>query len=401
MTRTVNYYNSTSAPDEFVGARVFDTHIDFYFPHGYMIDALNESDCRKKALDVLYLITLAAPSAYENNFSSRFGRKADSIPLKSFIWLIKDYSDNGLIFSIEKRYKEGGNGRTNWARTFKNIPLPTQNGSIYLDLTAEYKTKTDNMLTIIHEYCLKLAYREIGWLFGYNNSIKIEELTDAQKVFYERYLLREQNCVFDDRKKILINHLLRILRYSIGKKDFSDKSEVGTYKFSHVWERMIQKVYGNKPLDEFFPNAIWHINGVVKDGSRLRPDTVMEYVDGEKKRLYILDAKYYRFGLYNDINLLPGSSDVQKQITYGDHAMLRHGEYEGRIKNAFVLPFRSDSDEKIQVVGYAESNWRENENSYQRVYVLLMDTEYLIRAFIAGEHGGKHFEEIMENIEKS
>ena len=99
-------------------------------------------------------------------------------------------------------------------------------------------------------------------------------------------------------------------------------------------------------------------------------------------------------------DLLPGSSDVQKQITYGDHAFLRHKEYGGRIKSAFVLPFCSDTQNNVRVVGYAESNWRDNSRNHQCVYLVLMDTEYIIDAFIAGSRCGKYTEEIVGIIEK-
>jgi hypothetical protein len=127
----------------------------------------------------------------------------------------------------------------------------------------------------------------------------------------------------------------------------------------------------------------------------------MEYSTSAGKNLLILDAKYYKYGLYgNCFELLPGSSDVQKQITYGDHAKLRHKEYDGRIENAFVLPFHSDSKEKIKTAGYAESSWRDNRDSYQRVYLLLMDTDYLIESFLAGQAKKNKQKEIVDIIER-
>ncbi len=395
MARTVSYYNSNSAPDEFVGARIYETHVDFYFPHGYIADVSDVEDCKRKALNVLYLVASASPSRLEEKYSSNYGERMNDYPLKSYIWLIKDFFDNGLITSFEKIIKGTGAGRINWSHTFKKPPFLASNGFVYLDLATECKTKTEDTLTLIHDYCLRIALREIGWFFDIKNlPKKIDELTDNQKLYYERCLLKEQDQAFSDHKKILLCHLLRILKHSIGKKDFNDKSEIGTYKFSYIWEQMIQKVYGNKPLEQFFPNAIWHIKGAVKDGPRLRPDTVMEYIDDGKKKLYILDAKYYRYGLYDNDNLLPGSSDVQKQITYGDHAKLRHEEYDGRIKNAFILPFCSTSEKKILNVGHAESNWRENNESHQQVHLLLMDSEYLINKFLNNQREEKSIEEM-------
>ena len=346
------------------------------------------------------MISKASLSDSENDYSSGHEKVINNYPLKSFIWIIHDYYNNGLIFTIEKEYKKGGDGKINWSRTFKTIPFSNSDAFIYMDLVAEQKSRTDDILTFIHEYCLKTAIREIGWIFGCKNPGKITDLTVAQKKYYEQFLLKERMRTFSDRKKILIEHLLRIVRYSLGKNDHLDRSEIGTYRFYNVWEKMIQKVYGNKPLEEFFPNAIWCIDDIEKDGPSLRPDTVMEILLNDKKYLYILDAKYYRYGLHNDMNQLPGSSDVQKQITYGDHAMLRHKEYGGRIKSAFVLPFCSDSEEKIRVVGHAKSNWLNEHKSHQYVYLVLMDAEYLIDNYLTDEHCGRYLEEMADLIEE-
>ena len=74
-------------------------------------------------------------------------------------------------------------------------------------------------------------------------------------------------------------------------------------------------VFGESNKDIYFPHAKWHIiNREKTESSALEPDTVMK-LNG---KFYILDAKYYKFGITGLPMHLPATSSIQKQITYGD-----------------------------------------------------------------------------------
>jgi len=379
MAKPINYYNALDAPDDFVGARVFETHIDFYFPYGFEVDVTDATQCKKDALRLLSVVSIASRSDLNRELSFDAKGNMGRMPVNSYIWVINDYAENGLYSATMKTFRRDQFGRINWKRTFKTQSSLTNDSFIYLEPVIEVKTRTDNLLTAIHHYCLQVAAEKVGWLFGMSNATKFRDVTENQKLYFERSLLRELRVSFDDRKKILLNHLLRIVRSALGEQVVAGKFELGTYEFHYAWEYMIQAVYGNLPLGDFFPQAQWCIgDGMPRKSSSLRPDTVMTIRRGGGDALFIIDAKYYKYGMTRNFHDLPNSNSIQKQITYGDHAKLRHGDRFCEIMNLFLIPFANDGEEKMKYVGYAESDWRENQDAYQKVHCVLMDTRYLI-----------------------
>jgi hypothetical protein len=97
----------------------------------------------------------------------------------------------------------------------------------------------------------------------------------------------------------------------------------GAENFEYVWERMIVKVFGVKNKRDFFPRTYWrHLpknNTSLHENDTLEPDTIMIMDVRGKRRAFVLDAKYYRFGVMGSPLHLPSSSSLNKQITYGEY----------------------------------------------------------------------------------
>ena len=385
MMKTLNYYDSINSPDGFVGARIFESKIDFYFPLGVKFQAANSTTCLKQAYQVLSVISSAAASTKCSTYSQD-NHKKSSDPFNSYFWLLKDYFKNGLYSLKRKQLIENYNGKIHWKKTFNQIPYVKDQSLVFLRPVAEKLSSTDSIITVIHKYCLKQSLKQVGWLFSIEDNEPSLHLSEPEKIYFQHVLIKELRHTFEDRRKLLLQHLLRVIEHSIGLQHFLDRSELGTYEFHQVWENMIQTVYGNLPVDQFFPSATWHLEsyGSIKS-SNLKPDTVLEY----DHTLYILDAKYYKYGVLSDrpTSTLPTSDSIQKQITYGDHAALKMGHrFPGGIRNAFIVPFCAKPDEDhIKYAGYAITNWRENnpaDNSdYRKVHLLLVDTDYLMQTY--------------------
>lgn len=382
MRKTLNFYDSRDSADGFVGARIFESKIDFFFPLGMRFDFNDKESCQKKAYTVLAVLS----SATSSNALSKFSQDEEGPlrePFNSFLWVLEDYDKNGLYNLKRKIYKEGYDSKINWKRTFGLIPFMSKGSLVYLNPISEKKTSIDNIITNIHIYCVKYSIEKIGWIFSLENEGPLQEISEDEKKYYRYVLLNELRRTFDDRRKLLLMHLLRVIEGAIGNNRFVGRFEMGTYKFQRVWEYMIQSVYGNLPLGDFFPSATWHLmNREPFKSSELRPDTVLEH-DGT---LYILDAKYYKYGVLGGNEGLPASDSVQKQITYGDHAALKMTDrFPKGIRNAFVVPFCSNGDESVRYAGYAVAGWRETERvddlEYRKVHLLLLDTEYLIQKY--------------------
>ena len=144
---------------------------------------------------------------------------------------------------------------------------------------------------------------------------------------------------------------------------------------------MIDKVYGIKNKKKYFPKTYWNIKGNIYNNSVLEPDTIMIY-DND---VYVLDAKYYKYGISGNKKDLPNSSSINKQITYGEYIaknidMLKKYENSFKVYNAFLMPYESKeiNEEKYKWIGEAYSEWKNNSKEYERIQGILIDVKYLM-----------------------
>ena len=124
--------------------------------------------------------------------------------------------------------------------------------------------------------------------------------------------------------------------------------------------------------DDFYPHGHWIINNrdVPIDKRALQPDTVMiKEINGNVK-VYILDAKYYKYFIKH--SALPDTDSIQKQITYGDYAH-NTKKYEN-VYNAFLIPYDLGEKRTLESIGYAYSDWQGQDSkdaSYKKIYAIL------------------------------
>lgn len=159
-------------------------------------------------------------------------------------------------------------------------------------------------------------------------------------------------------------------------------------------------MFGEDNKNDYFPHAHWHIiNGNKTESSALEPDTIMIYSD----KVYILDAKYYKYGVTRNPLHLPGSSSIEKQIVYGEF-IETHKKINGKnIYNAFIMPFNSD-DEKFpyKFVSVGTADWKPYSDmnaNYNYVLGILVDTRYLIEQY--SKHKTHEIESLSELIVSS
>ena len=89
--------------------------------------------------------------------------------------------------------------------------------------------------------------------------------------------------------------------------------------FGRKWS---EKYLEDENPDKFYPTSIWRLLSGEKTGSKMRPDAIRREEisnNGENKlfKYYILDAKYYKYGVSGSFSDLPNTDSVQKQVTYG------------------------------------------------------------------------------------
>lgn len=393
--------NSNREMDTFVGLRCDDGDISIHFPMGYHISD-GDKELRQ---DIMLLFTTLAANTVRKE-SELPGRGADihevDFPLQSYLYIIRDFLVRGYYREQKVAHKVAKTGKINWNRTIKTQKAYVQNDEVfYLDFVVKRNSiKENELITLIHEYCVYESFEKIGWLF--TSMMPRKPGIDKKEKLFRAVLKSRIFNTFNDRNRMLFRHMLAIIDFK-GDRD-SDKSyRYGTYRFEYVWEKMIDKVFGIKNKIDYFPKTSWYVNGNKYDNHSLEPDTIMLYGNN----VYILDAKYYKYGVTGMAWDLPGSTSVNKQITYGEYVANEqklkrvHGN-DMKVYNAFLMPYDSlkskstDNPEMVKI-GEAMSNWKNNSEEYQKIQGILIDVKTLMNINVRQEI--KEIEKLAKLIE--
>ena len=397
--RDICYVSTNYSDDNYVGIKFLEDEIKIFFPIGYEIPDDN-SECRKSIINLIKTISIGNKLKKNDSKYSNNNGEENEIPFNSFLWIINDYLNNGLYTDKEKIYKRGQNGKINWKKTLSSQFYVSGKNAIYLNPYVEKNTLEDNVITDIHAYCVGVSINYIGWIFG-NIPIPINNIIEKRIDYYLTILNKEIIHSFDDHKKNLLINLKKILEMSGGNNKSSLKN-YGTNQYEYIWEYMVNEVYGNEQVDLYFPNSKYHLIGFNNpiDASSLRPDTMLSI----EKDVYILDSKYYKYGVTKNPMHLPSTDSVQKQITYGEHIKNNFNQFEN-IYNAFIIPYNKVNNpfelaNNIEYVGFAESSWKKSlsNNYFEKVSVILLDTKYLIDCY--NKYVDNSLEKMVSSIQK-
>ncbi len=381
--------NTNKDADVFVGIKCEKEDISIHFPLGFEISA-EEKELRK---DILLLInTIAATTAKKESEIPEAADKYNqtAFPIQAYMSILYDFYARGYYREKEVVHTVAKRGKIDWNRTIKTQRPQVQDDSIfYLDfVTRKNSINEDELITRIHEYCVYESFSKIGWLFTAHMPAR-PRLKYNEKLF-RRVLMEKYSHTFNDRNKRLFRNMLAVVNYQ-GDKDSSSRFQYGTYRFEYVWETLIDRVYGIDNKEDYFPRTAWILDSKRYRNSPLRPDTIMIH-DGN---IYVLDAKYYKYGATGKPGDLPDSESIGKQITYGEYIAGQqrfravHGE-DYKVYNAFLMPFAAmqekgmGNSEMIRI-GEAVSEWKNNEKSYEKVQGVLIDIKGLMKISVRQE----------------
>lgn len=356
--------------------------IVIHFPLGYRLSP--QEDERGQRQDILLLLSVLR--RYSQKVDGTLPDQSDTgnigFPVEAYLNIISDYINRGYYKEKDVVYKVAKRGKINWNRTIKTQRPYIQGKNVfYLDyVIRNQKTKDNEWITLIHKYCVYISFKLMGWLFtGY-----IPEKPKIKKNdnLFESVLKEKLSHTFDDRNKRLFKSMMEVLGYE-RVSDIQKSFKYGTTSFYHVWESMIDWVYGIDNKQDYFPRTKWCIGGKVFYKNPLEPDSIMPY----KGDIYILDAKYYKYGITKDVRDLPDTSSIHKQITYGEYIARRTELHTGpdmKIYNAFILPYATNKNDGIDYVGElayigeAVSDWKKNTEIYEHVEGIMLDTKMLM-----------------------
>jgi hypothetical protein len=392
--------------NQFVGVKISNNKIEFHYPETYQLSD-NDDELRRDILSVLRTISLAKTlTSNLSSYNSKFNNN-DVFPIGAYLWIINDYLTYGRYENREKTYQHGARGKIDWRRTLRTSPAISSGNVIYTDIISEKKSQVDNLLTEIYFFCAKRSCDALGWLYGTSFE---ENGVDYEKKFNKKLYLATINTelshTFDDIKKTRLQHMKNVITGLDDDILRTREFVYGVDSYDYVYERMVDSMFSNiDNIKEFYPTAEWDliVEDRPKDSSKLRPDTVLEQqLEDGKKNLYILDAKYYRYGTTFLTKHIPETTSIQKQITYGEYVkMMKPGVYE-EIYSAFVMPYSRTTNihkdrfnKDIEFIGVARAKWIDASGETSRnIAGILLDTKFLINNWVR-----KNTDNINEMIE--
>jgi LlaJI restriction endonuclease. len=372
--------------DSFVGIKAIGNDIYFFYPEAFSFD-LNSEDWQKGVIAILSSIKIAKSLSSEKSSIYQRREKDNEFALNSYLWIIYDYLQHGFYVNKEKVYKHNQNGKINWKRTFQTNPAISNNQNVvYLDTISEAKDPTDNLMVEIHKVCVKKSILFIGWLFNLTASyIKTHPFSKEKKHEYIIALDEELEKTFDDEKKQRLIQMENVIK-GLDSDDSNNNFVYGVDNYHYVFERMVDYVFNGKPnISDFYPKGKWKLVKLPQpiDSSNLRPDTIVIVNKEKGKDLYILDSKFYRFGITGFVSDLPETTSIQKQITYGEYIKKNIRIPFDHIYNAFILPYNKNkgpykSEDDLQYIGEAYSTWKDKNCNNGRIYAFLIDLKHLV-----------------------
>lgn len=379
------HVNSNEDGDRFVGIKADSENAMVYFPIGY---ELPEKDAEIR-MDIKHLIQVLSEFTTKEDrllAMDKFAvRQPVDFPINAFRTVIEYFLNKGCKYYVETEpaYQEATAGKQDWARTArKHMPLVrSQNGvSSFIFTKFEVRSNTPNetkLITQINRFCVYEAFKRLGWLYV---PVMPEEPGPHPDVKISRTIVKAKlGTTNDDKKRALFRGMLDMLSY-MDEKTSDRQFYFGTDDFDHVWEKMIDRAFGERDKDKYFPRSRWLLDyGEYHEKRPLMPDTIMIY----HGKYYVLDAKCYKYGWTGIPGHLPNASSINKQITYGEYLEQYIGVDANSLFNAFIMPFNKvrnpfNLNGNVGNIGEAVGDWRGNEKYYERIQGIVMDTRYLM-----------------------
>ena len=165
----------------------------------------------------------------------------------------------------------------------------------------------------------------------------------------------------------------------VGDKQSNDfLKNYKTEYFRYIWEDMLNVVFGNEDPNIYYPHAVWTIDSKEIPASQLRPDIIYKTRTDHGQIIYVLDAKYYWYGITNIPSDLPQSSDIAKQFVYSSHI---ESKFKIPAHDVFILPYSSINDTKsLSLCAKAKIDINIYKN--KEITCILADTKTIMKQYI-------------------
>lgn len=381
------HINTNYEADTFVGIKCEHGDFTINFPLGFSTSE-DERLLRKEIILMLGCIATTTSQMESKLLTRRSKYPEEGFPFQAYLYILTDFYDRGYYKEREQKFQVSRKGKIDWNRTIKTQKPYVQGCNVfYLDFVTRKSAVNENeLITLIHEFLVFDSMRKIGWLFTTAEPAK-------PRIKYNPRLFRtiisdKLNHTFNDRNKTLFKNMLAIVDY-LQDENAPVDYKCGTNRFEYVWEALIDKVYGIRGKEKYFPKTTWHLNDINYSNASLEPDSIMLC----RGNVYVLDAKYYKFGVTRRYSDLPKSTSINKQITYGEYIAEEknfkkiHGK-NFKTYNAFLMPFNRldwNAEENVISIGEATSDWKIGSKEYEHIVGILIDVKHLMQISVSEE----------------
>lgn len=379
------HVNSNEDGDRFVGIKADSDNAMVYFPIGYQLPK-EDGEIRKDIKHLIQVLSEFTTSEDRLLAINKFAApQTVDFPINAYKSVIEYYFEKGGKYytEVDPIYKTASKGKQNWTRTVRDqVPLVQQKNGvssfIYTEFTVKDVTPNDTkIITQINRFCVYEAFKKLGWLYvPYMPENPGPHPDPKTSIAILNAKLGNTN---DDKKRMLFQAMKDMLEYMDEKTSYR-QFYFGTDNFDHVWEKLIDRAFGERNKENFFPRSRWLLDyGKYKEKRPLMPDTIMIYND----KYYVLDAKCYKYGWTGIPDHLPDGSSINKQITYGEYLEKHKGIKNDSLFNAFIMPFNMAKNyfeikDFVGNIGEAVGDWRDNKKNYERIQGIVMDTRHLM-----------------------
>jgi hypothetical protein len=294
--------------------------------------------------------------------------------LAVYLFLLKDYYENGLYTNSEEIIEINGSGEIIWDRTInESYALINNNRPYYDELKTRRNIEDENdYFRKLHEYILSIAIKELKEadlleLFEITEiELPVEESTELSDFGDKEYILyrieNELKIQFDTRKQQLLKTLYAYVKNSSHLYYSECFSMFGTNSFNLVWEKVCAEILDNKlnqsisalklpitlnekynkdmKLSELIEKPYWSIPNK-KSNDTLIPDFISITKNNGIVQFIIFDAKYYNPIIEEGKELKgqPGIESITKQYLYQLAYKNFIEEHNIQIvKNCFLIP---------------------------------------------------------------
>ena len=158
--------NTNKDTDVFVGIKCENNDICVNFPLGFDISG-DENELRKDILLLVNTIKLTTSRKDAQIKKEHKNYDETAFPIQAYMSVIYDFYARGYYKEYETVFNVAKRGKIDWNRTIKTQRAYIQGkNAYYLEFATKKNTvKSDEIITLVHQFCVYESFLKIGWLF--------------------------------------------------------------------------------------------------------------------------------------------------------------------------------------------------------------------------------------------